>query len=251
MAEELIENYMRVVDVNPAIITINFDHVYENYIYPEYGIALEEGCDLGHDAEGNKVLGRFDVVTNTAYVDISLGPESRDPRRAFTCWHEIGGHGILQGKWLRRQLTKPHHSLQVVTTEESLDDDTQYELERQANLFAAHAAAPTWFLKSVLQETYRATRPIRYVGPGRYCLNVNNDSQYRDANDYNHLCRTVAYFISWRFGGLSLEALGYRIAQVGFISDVSRSGMQLNRVANPLSRFSRSSENMVHIGCQL
>jgi hypothetical protein len=65
------------------------------------------------------------------------------------------------------------------------------------------------------------------------------------------LCRTVAYFISWRFGGLSLEALGYRIAQVGFISDVSRSGMQLNRVANPLSRFSRSSENMVHIGCQL
>ena len=64
-AEELTRNYVRATNPNPAILTINFDHVYENYIYPIYGIALEEDCNLGQDEQGNKILGRFDVETNT------------------------------------------------------------------------------------------------------------------------------------------------------------------------------------------
>jgi hypothetical protein len=217
------------------LLTINFDHIWENYIYPEYKIALEEDCNLGHDEEGKKILGRFDLETNTAYIDASLGPGSRDPRRTFTCWHEVGGHGILQGEWLRRELAGLHRVRSIVTTEKSLDGRTHYELERQANLFAARAAAPTWFLQWVIQETYQPTHPLRYTGPGRYCLSVNKATRYHDANDFGHLCRTVAYYISWRFGGLSLEALGYRLVQVGFVTDASRPGLRLNRVA-PTSR---------------
>jgi hypothetical protein len=249
-AEELTRNYVRTMNIHPAILTINFDHIYENYIYPEYGIALEEDCNLGYDEQGNKILGRFDVETNTAYIDTILRPESRDPRRIFTCWHEVGGHGVLQGEWLRRQLARSRRFRYVLTTEDSIDARTQYELDRQANLFAARAAAPTWFLQSVLQETYQAARPIRYVGPRRYCLSVNNATRYRDADDFDHLCRIVAYYVSWRFGGLSLEALGYRIAQVGFITDVRRSGLQLNRVAQPTARFSRAAHVLAAVGCR-
>ena len=249
-AEELTRNYVQATNPNPAILTINFDHVYDNYIYPEYGIVLEEDCNLGHDEQGNKILGRFDVEANTAYIDASLGPRSGDPRRIFTCWHEVGGHGILQGEWLRHQLAQSHRFRHVITTEDSIDGRTQYELDRQANLFAAYAAAPTWFLQSVLRETYEAARPIRYVGPGRYCLSVNQATRYRDADDFDHLCRIVAYYISWRFGGLSLEALGYRIAQVGFITDVRRSGLQLNRVAQPTARFSRAAHVLAAVGCR-
>ena len=101
-----------------------------------------EGCNLGHDEQRNKILGRFDVETNTAYIDTSLGPESPDPRRIFTCWHEVGGHGILQGQWLCRELARSHRFRYIITTEDSLDGRTRYELDRQANLFAAHAAAP-------------------------------------------------------------------------------------------------------------
>ena len=230
-AEELTKKYVRATNPDPVLFSINFDHIYENYIYPEYEIALEEDCNLGRDEHGKKILGRFDVDTNTAYIDASLGPGSRDPRRTFTCWHEVGGHGVLQGQWLRRELSGFQHARSIVTTEESIDGRTHYELDRQANLFAARAAAPTWFLQQVVQETYQPTHPLRYTGPGRYCFNVNRATRYHHADDFGHLCRIAAYYISWRFGGLSHEALGYRLVQIGFITDASRPGLRLNRVA--------------------
>jgi hypothetical protein len=231
-AEELTRNYVRATNPDPALFTMNFDHVYEHYIYPEYGIVLEEGYELGHDAQGAKILGTFDFETNVAYLDAILGPPNRDPRRIFTCWHEVGGHGILQGSWFRRELARSPRSRYAVTTEWSIDRRTEHTLERQANLFAAHAAAPTWFLRQVLGNTYEATRPVRYTGPGRYCLSVNRTTVFRDANDFDHLCQIVAYYISSRFGGLSLEALGYRLAEIGFVADVSRAGFRLRRVAS-------------------
>ena len=105
-AEELMRAYVRETDPDPAFFTTNFDHVYENYIYPKFEIALEEDCDLGYDERGEKILGTYDFQTNTAYIDACLGPRNRDPRRVFTCWHEVGGHGILQGEWLRRELAR-------------------------------------------------------------------------------------------------------------------------------------------------
>jgi len=250
IAEELTRDYVRVTNPDLAILAISFDHIYENYIYPKYGIALEEDCNLGQDEQGNKILGKFDLETNTAYIDAIMGPGSRDGRRVFTCWHEVGGHGILQGQWLRRELARFHHLRYVVTTEASIDGRTQYELDRQANLFASRVAAPNWFLLHVIKETYQASHPIRYTGPGKYCLSINKSTRYLYAEDFNELCRIVAYYISWRFGGLSHEALGYRLAQVGFITDVSRPGLQLNRVAQPIGRFSRPLHILEAVGCQ-
>ena len=233
-AEELTKQYAKAMSPDP-LLSINFDHIYEHYIYPKYEIGLEEDCNLGHDEAGKKILGKFDLETNTAYIDASLGPGSRDPRRTFTCWHEVGGHGILQGEWLRRELIRLPGARFIETTEESIDGRTRYELDRQANLFAARAAAPSWFLQRVIQETYQPTHPIRYTGPGRYTLIVNKATRSHDADSFGHLCRIIAYYISWRFGGLSLEALGYRLVQIGFVTNANRPGLRLNRVA-PTSR---------------
>ncbi len=238
-AEELTREYVRAAKPDPVLpLTINFDHVYENYIYPTYDVRLEEDCDLGVDDQGKKVLGTYDLETNTAYIDASLGPRSRDPRRVFTCWHEVGGHGVLQGEWLRRELGRFDYSRRIVTTEASIDGRTEYTLERQANLFAAHAAAPTWFVRQVIQETYNPVRPIRYLGPRTYCLSVRGRSVYKEVADFNHLCWIIADYMGWRFGGLSNESLGYRLAQVGFVVDASGAGLRLNRVARAGSRRS-------------
>jgi hypothetical protein len=83
-------------------------------------------------------------------------------------------------------------------------------------------------------------RPIRYVGPGRYCLSVNNSTLYREAENFDHLCRILAYYIGSRFGGLSNESLGYRLADVGFVVDASSPGLRLNRVAKAPAEVSAS-----------
>ena len=247
-AEELTKRYVRATHPDPALLTMNFDLQYDNYIYPEYEIALEEGYDLGYDAQGAKILGTFDFETNTAYIDATLGPPNRDPRRVFTCWHEVGGHGILQGEWFRREFARSPHSRYVVTTEWSIDRRTEYRLDRQANLFAAHAAAPTWFLRHVIQETYQPTHSVRYTGPGTYSLVVKDATVWRDVDDFDHLCRIVAYYIRSRFGGLSLEALGYRLAEIGFVTDVSHPGFRLNRVAPALGRCHSGSSVLAAVG---
>jgi hypothetical protein len=250
-AEELTKSYARDFKKVPAsIFTINFDHIYENFIYPKYGINLEEDCDLGYDNQGKKLLGRFDLATNTAFIDASLGPGSRDWRRTFTCWHEVGGHGILQGPWLKREMGRFCQTRYIETTEASIDEQTEYKLERQANLFASHAAAPSWFLRYVLHTTYQPGHPFRYVGPGRYSFYVNKTDLFREIKDFNHLCWTVANYLSGRFGGLSREALGYRIAEVGFVIDDCHPGLRLNRSARSTARFTEPSHVLAAVGCR-
>jgi len=226
-----VEEYKAVTDTRLDLFTVNFDHVYEHYIYPEYDIVLIDDHDLGYDENGVKILGSFDPQANRAYVDASLQPEYKDPRRVFTCWHEVGGHGVLQGDWLRQELARLRHATRVVTTAESISPNTAIALERQANLFAAHAAAPTWLVKLAMKETFALTRPIRYVHPARYSLNVGGTTVFAEIDDFDHLCRQVAHHIKWRFGGLSLEALGYRIAELRFVVDASVSHFRLHRVS--------------------
>lgn len=233
IAERLSKKYALSVDPELALLGISFDAVYDHIIYPEYEIALVEDRDLGFDEHGVKIFGEFDLWTNTAYIDASLHPSTKDPRRTFTCWHEVGGHGVLQGQWLRQELRRVHGDARVITTEESLDLATTNALERQANLFAAHAGAPTWLLYHVIKETYNLTRPIRYVGPRKYCLDVRNHRVYYDVEDLNHLCRIIASHIQFRFGWMSVEALSYRIEQLPLITDTTQQSFRLRRKANP------------------
>lgn len=231
LAEGLSRQYALSVEPELALLAISFDAVYEHIIYPDYGIVLIEGVDLGYDHEGKKVLGQYDVPTNKAYIDVSIHPTTKDARRTFICWHEVGGHGVLQGDWLRQEQRRVGGKSRVVTTEDSIDLRTTNILERQANLFASHAGAPTWLLHYAIRETYNLTRPIRYTGPGEYCLDVRRRCKYYEVEDFNDLCRVVALNIQWRFGWLSIEALSYRIEESGFVIDVSMPSFRLSRTA--------------------
>ena len=74
---------------------------------------------------------------NTALVDSKL-LKARDPRTAFTQWHETAGHGVLQGDFLRKIAGK-YPKLNM--TEKSMNL-IKNAFERQANTFAANVAAP-------------------------------------------------------------------------------------------------------------
>lgn len=230
-AERLSKQYAMSVEPELALLATSFDAVYENVIYPNYGIELIETEDLGHDDDGQKILGEYCPLTNKAYIDVSLHPKSKDPRRAFTCWHEVGGHGVLQGDWLRKEMRRIGADRRIVTTEDSLDLTTSNILERQANLFASHAGAPTWLLNHAIRETYRITRPIRYCGPRRYCLDVNGHCQYYHVASFNDFCRVIALNIQWRFGWLSIEAMSYRIEASPFVIDETNRSFGLRRTA--------------------
>lgn len=229
VAEKLWEAYFRQCELPPELLTISFDALYDQVIYPEYGIALEEHEDLGIDSAGKKVYGRFDVETNTAHIDVSLS--RGDPRRAFTCYHEVVGHGILQGDWLRREMNRLKQDLRIITTENSLDSETSNVLERQANLCASHIAAPTKLLAFAIDDVFRPTRPIRYIGPRTYTLDIRGCIQRYDVGSFNELCRIIARHIRFRFGDLSLEALSYRVQQMPILRDLTSPRLHLHRLA--------------------
>jgi len=230
-AEDLTKRFYRSFyepGTDTKLIGINFDVVFETLIYPEYEIVLVENQDLGFDEAGEKIFGKFDVEENTAYIDVSLRPELKDPRRIFTCWHEVGGHGVLQGAWLREML-QTHRLREVVTTESMLTPQTVKVLERQANLFASRAAAPNWLLAIAILDVFNPRRAIQYIGPGDYMFNVYGQNRYWEVKSFDDLCQGIAYHIRHRFGGLSVEALGYRVAETSFVRGPQRKPFELHR----------------------
>lgn len=232
-AEQLAERFLRESELPPEMLSISFDAAYERLIYPEYGIVLEDGYDLGVDVKGSKILGKYDPLENVAYIDASL-PE-KDPRRSFTCWHEVGGHGVLQGEWLRREIRRVESHFYTTTTEASLNFETTNVLERQANLFAAHAGAPTSLLCLTLLQILDLKRPIRYVGPGSYIFDVRKRRQTFQVESFNDLCRVIGRIIQPRFGYLSIEALSYRIERLPIFSDSNAGRFDLHRTAPTMS----------------
>jgi hypothetical protein len=220
-AEQLTRQFAWTMPRFPAdLFTINFDYIYENYIYPEYGVVLREGCKLGCDDAGEKILGAFDVERNIVYLDSVLNDREELVRhkRTFTCWHEVGGHAILQGDWLRSEAQRLGR-LGITTTESSLTEKAVSILERQANLFAAHAAAPTWFLEYVIRSTYELRRPFRYIGPRDYWFCIMGNDVKRHITSFNELARAIAKDVQHRFGGLSIESLSYRIEASKWLVD--------------------------------
>jgi hypothetical protein len=218
--------------VNPKLVGISFDAVYEHVIYPEYNIVLIEDLDLGCHPSGEKIWGKYEPHSNTAYVDCSL---RNDPRREFTCWHEVGGHGILQGDWLRsRAITVGA----VVTTQSTLSPLTVNALERQANIFAAHAAVPTKLLAHVWVEMFDPDGPMEYRGPGPYTFHVNHRVVRREIEDFNHYAWTAASFLRRRFGWISAECISYRLQDIKVIKDCTVSNVELHRVAKGLKQIS-------------
>jgi hypothetical protein len=194
---------------------MSFDVAYEHVIYPDYGLELEEDTNLGFDEFGEKVLGLFDPRANRAYIDICLHPREGDPRRAFTCWHELAGHGILHGPWVRREIERLGSTMAIQVTELSIRPDTTNVLERQANLFAAHAAAPTWLVVHAIRKRfgYLPHNRLTYTGPGQYSFTLDRGTRLHVVKSFQEFCTRTAYYIKPFFGGLSVEALSYRVAE--------------------------------------
>jgi hypothetical protein len=169
-AEVFVDEFTRILGGKRDLVKngLQFDRVYEEVIYPNYGIGLDEETDLGFDDAGRKIFGYFEPGENKAYIDLSL---RKDPRREFTRWHEVAGHGILQGAWLRKLMSRG------VTTEDDLAPGTINVLERQANLFAANAAAPLWLVDAMIVRVFRPTKPFFYPGPCGYWLDANGWSR--------------------------------------------------------------------------
>jgi len=230
-AEQLTLAYAEQVGLEVARLGINFQVVYEEVIYPDFGIELQEGLDLGFDDSGKKLFGRFLPMENIVQIDRIISDDPKHPQRAFTNWHEVGGHGVLQGDWLRKQLKLHGGSSCIATTEDSLSFDVISALERQANVYAARAGAPNWLLYHVVNETMDLSRPIRYIGPSKYTLQIQGRTETVNVKSFEHLCWIIGKQIQFRFGWLSAEALGYRIAETSMVKDFTNSPFKLNRVA--------------------
>lgn len=230
-ATRLTYRYVEEIKQN-AILGMNFDVLYDHVIYPDYGILVEEGCSLGYDADGVKILGQFEPATNTAYMDADLAVGACDPRRVFTLYHEVVGHGVLQGDWLRSEFDRLSRSERITTTEITLDRKTSSVFERQANLFAAHVAAPGWLLNYWMRTRLRLEHPVRFTGRGQYCVDDAGHTSVYFADTADEVCRRLAWSLKVFFGGLSVEALSYRVAEAGWVIDQTRKPFRLSRRAD-------------------
>ncbi len=243
-AERLTAVYAEQVGLEIASLGISFQAVYEEVIYPDYGVEIREGLELGHDEAGNKILGKYLPVENLVLIDRIISHDQNHPQRAFTYWHEVAGHGVLQGEWLREQLKRiKQESASILTTESSLNLATVSSLERQANIFAARAAAPDWLLYHVVVETMDLTRPVHYRGPSKYSLQVRGRTEIVTVKSFEHLCWIIGKRIQFRFGWLSAEALGYRIAETKLVKDCTEQHVELQRVVTqrkPITEFNSS-----------
>jgi hypothetical protein len=190
-------------------VGIEFDEVYEAIIYPEFEVYLEKNVNLGVDDFGEQILGRYIPKDNTALLDKKLF-DTRDPRRVFTEWHEVAGHGVLQGVFLRKNAIKYD---KLYTTDKSMKF-IENSFERQANTFAANIAAPRSYVWCVFRKLFGSRRKIKYCGPGKYSLCFNDNTWFVSVSSPFELAWTIAKRIQHYFWGLSAEVIAYQLLEV-------------------------------------
>lgn len=218
-AEQLSKAYAYSCGDVPALaFTLNFDVAYDDYLYPEFGILLEEGEELGYDQGGEKILGVYDAESNAIALDQVL-EEEESARRTFTAWHEVA-HALLHRTWIRSN-GGMYQDSKTKTSTSSLDREVVDRLERQANLFAGHVAAPKWFLDFAIKTTFQLDRPLAYRGPFSYSLYPHGIRKQCQIESFEQFCMLIAYQIRDRFGMLSIEALMYRIPASDWVVDTT------------------------------
>lgn len=184
---------------------VDFNEVYDAVIYPKYEVHLEKNVYLGVDDSGDQILGQFLPKDNVALVNKTLC-DTEDKRKVFTQWHEVAGHGVLQGSWLRKNREKYP---KLSTTQKSMNL-IENNFERQANIFAANVAAPMNFVDYVYRLLFGINRKIPYCGPGIYFLNFQR-VYIKSPLD---LAWKIAKKMQRFFGGLSAESLAYQVLEV-------------------------------------
>jgi len=186
---------------------LQFEELYTRVIKPRYGIKIIEGADLSRMCDGRGAWGSYDPVSNVVLMDGKLCDALGDPRRTFTLFHEVCGHGVLQGHWLRAQSRFPDRRTPLVDDGVSMDIHNRDALEWQANTMAGLCAAPLWLVNYRIVLGLRLNRSLRYIGPRRYWLG----GRAFEIVSFEDYCRSIATLIKPYFGGLSAQALGYRV----------------------------------------
>jgi hypothetical protein len=147
---------------------------------------------------------------NTALVASKLF-ETRDPRRVFTKWHEVAGHGVLHGPFLRKNARK---NQRLNSTEKSMNL-IENTFEWQANTFAANVAAPLNFVYCIWAKAFGMWRKIRYTGPGYYNLCLTSGTNLRFyIGSVSELAWRITDLMKHYFGGLSNQSLSYQVQRV-------------------------------------
>lgn len=214
-AESLFWDYVQVVGVDYIIRNgIDFNEAYDAIIYPRYEIILDCNTYLDGDNDDDEILGQYLPKDNVAIINKTL-IDSNDPRRVFTTVHEVVGHGILHGDYLRKT---GRDFPALFSTEKSmrLMDNT---FEAQANTMAAHFISPLGLVLALFKKVFGTWDKIRYTGPGKYRLNVNGMSRSVWAQSPYQLAWQVAIRLKQYFGGLSTESLMYRVLEVAIDSN--------------------------------
>lgn len=219
----------------------SFDTVYEELIYPEYEICIEEHHDLGFRSLNEKILAEYLPEKRVVLVDKVIGPDSGDPRRCFTLWHEVLGHGVLQGDWFCRSIQRSR----ITTTSISLLPSVEVKVEQQANLFAAHCAAPIPLLKLAVRHVLSPSAELSFYEPCRYWLTANGVTRSRHVEDIDDVYMFIAQQIRHLFVGLSLQSLSIQLKAARIVVDKSERSFSMFAGAIDTFRLRRTSGTRV------
>jgi hypothetical protein len=194
---------------------VDFNELYDALIYPQYEIELVRDQTLGLADDGSQILGEFLPKDNTALVDKSLY-ETGDHRFVFTVSHEVIGHGVLHGPFLREH-AKEYATL--LSTERStgltasgFDWSQMNTFEWQANAFAAHVIAPRTYVWCLWVKLFGTDRKMGYRGPGCYHLTFKDMSLPVKINSPFQLAWIIAKKMEHYFWGLSTQCIAYQVA---------------------------------------
>jgi len=196
---------------------VNFDELYDALIYPRYEIELDRSQSLGEDDEGNPILGEYLPRDNAALVDRKLFA-NKDPRRVFTLCHEVIGHGVLHGPFLREnakrfpKLLSTDHSVGFTNT--GFDWHQMNNFEWQANAFAANVIVPRTYIYCLWRKLFGMNRKLPYRGPRRYYLTCRDTTLAVRANSPFQLASVIAKRMQHYFWGLSVQCIAYQVAAV-------------------------------------
>jgi len=208
---------------------VDFNEVYEAIIYPKFEICLDTTNDLGVDDFGDIILGRYIPKENTALVNKKLF-EQRDPRTVFTEWHEVAGHGVLQGEFLRQHL-KNYDKLYTTEKSMKLIDNS---FEWQANTFAANVAAPRIYVYCLFEQLFGTRGKIPFRGACKYSLCFNEHHWEVYANSPFELAWKIATRIKRFFWGLSAEVIAYQLLEVAIDNGGYRWGSHKEKQPFPI-----------------
>lgn len=202
---------------------VSFDELYDAVIYPKYEVILDRNEYLDVDDEGVPILGEFLAKENVALVDRKLF-ENSDPRTVFTECHEVIGHGILHGPFLRKNARKYP---KLYSTEKGMgltkggfDWRTLNTFEWQANAFGVNVLAPRNFVYCICIKLFDLKHKINYRGPGCYHICLNNTKFTFYIYSVKELAWKIARLMKHYFGGLSSESLSYQVLEVAISNTV-------------------------------